>query len=316
MPVGQPTPQDLHVDALLTMMSIAYMNEPGAYIADRAFPIVSVGKQSNKIAKYDKEFWFRNEAKPRGPATETHGSGYEVDTSDTYFCENYGFHIDVAVEDRENYDSPFDPDNDATMLVVEKLRLAREAKFVADFFKTSVWATDKTDMTKWDDWGASTPLIDIENGREGIYSVTGKDPNRLVLGRSVWAKLKHHPDLLEKIKYTQKAVLTIDIVASLLEIAQILIGQALYTSTAEGQTTQTVTYLYGKHGLLLFAPDRPGLRIPSAGYTFHWNKFGALSYIRRINDPKTQADRIEGHTHFDQKAVATDCGYFFSGLVN
>ena len=312
---GQPTPQDLHVDALLTMLSIAYMNEPSVYIADQAFPVVTVGKQSNKIAKYDKEYWFRNEAKLRAPATESHGGGYEVDTSDTYFCENWSFHVDVAIEDRENYDSPFDPDNDATMLVVEKFRLVREAKFAADFFKTTVWATDNSTATKWSDYGSSAPIQDVEAAREVIFSSTAKDPNKLVLGRAVWAQIKHHPDFIERIKYTQKAILTVDIVASLLEVDQILVGKAIASTTNEGIATQTVGYIFGKNALLLYTPARPGLRIPSAGYTFHWNKLGSLSFVRRINDAKTQADRIEGHTYFDQKAIATDCGYFFSAIV-
>jgi hypothetical protein len=317
----QPNVADLHVDALLTMLSIAYMNEPDAYIADQVFPIVGVGKQSNKIAKYDKEFWFRDEAKLRAPATESYGSGYEVDTSDTYYCDNYAFHIDVPDEERANYDSPFDPDNDATRLVVEKLRLIREVKFAADFFVTSVWQGGAAghDLSaashyQWDDYANSDPLADVEVAREAIYSSTGKDMNKAVWGRAVWSKLKHHPDLIERIKYTQKAILTVDLVAALMEIPKIYVGKAIKAATVEGQTA-TYSYVFGKNALFLYTPDSPGLRVPSAGYTFHWNKFGGISYMRRVRDDKAQYDRIEGHTFFDQKAIGTDLGYIHLNVV-
>jgi hypothetical protein len=318
----QPVTSDLHVDVLLSMLSIAYMNEPDAFIADEAFPVVPVAKQSNKIAKYDKEFWFRDEASLRAPAQEAKGGGYTVNTSDTYFCSNYAYKDDIPDELRENYDQPFDPDNDSTALVTEKLKLRREVAWATDFFKTTVWGATGTDTdfsstptTQWSDYANSDPIGDVETGREAIYSGTGKDPNKLIIGRAVLAKLKHHPDLVERIKYTQTAILSVGIIASLFDVEKILVGKAIKNTTKEAASTQTYSYIFGKSALMLYTPARPGLRTPSAGYTFQWSKFGGISYIRRIRDDKAQYDRIEGHTFFDQKAIATDCGYFMYNVV-
>jgi hypothetical protein len=293
------------------------MNEDSVYIADKIFPQVSVAKQSNKIAKYDKEFWFRNEAEIRAPSTETAGGGFTVNTSDTYFCDNYGWHMDVADEDRANYDAPFDPDNDATLLAVDKLRLCREVKWAGDFFKTGVWGTTTTlsGTDQWSDYANSDPIGNVETAREAIFSATGKDPKDLTVGRAVWAKMKHHPDFLERIKYTQKAILTRDLVASLLEVDNLFVGEAIQNTTKEAASTQTYAYIFGKHALLTYAPKRPGLRVPSCGYTFSWSKMGGLSYMRRLRIDSRQCDRIEGHTFFDQKALATDCGYIYLNAV-
>jgi hypothetical protein len=313
----QPVTSDLHVDVLLTMLSIAYMNEPDAFIADEAFPVIPVNKQSNKIAKYTKEYWFRDEASLRAPGEEAKGGGYGVNTSDTYFADNFAFKDDIPDELRANYDQPFDPDNDSVLLVTEKLKLRREKSWAADFFTTGIWTPTGSDTnfattatTQWSDYANSDPIGDVEAGREAIYSSTGRDPNKLIIGRGVWAKLKHHPDLIERIKYTQKAILTEDLVASLLEIPRLMIGKAIENTTKEAASTQTYAYIYGKHALLLYTPPNPGLRVPSAGYTFHWSKFGGISYIRRIRDEKGQYDRIEGHTFYDQKYIGQDLGYF------
>lgn len=313
----QPLQADLHVDALLTMLSIAYMNESDAYIADRLFPIVSVKKQSDKIATYTKDYWFRDDAQLRAPGTESTGGGYEVTTSTTYFCDNYAWHEDVPDETRANYDQPFDPDAEATALVTEKLKLKRERAWAADFFKTGVWTTTTTlaGVDQWSDYAGSDPIGNIETAREAIYSVTGREPNKLLVGRGVWAKMKHHPDFIERIKYTQKAILTVDLVSSLLEVDQMFVGKAIYATAKEGATSQTYSYIYGKSALLFYTPPSPALRTPSAGYTFTWNKMGGISFMRRIRDDKAMYDRIEGHTFFDQKCLGTDLGYIYLTAV-
>ena len=41
-----PTPRDVHVDAALTNISIAYKQSDDAFVAEKVFPVVPVGKQS------------------------------------------------------------------------------------------------------------------------------------------------------------------------------------------------------------------------------------------------------------------------------
>ncbi len=315
----QPDIRDSHVDQLMTILSHAYMNEAENYISDKIFPIVPVRKQSARIAKYTKADWFRDEAALRAPGTETAGTGYTTDTSDTYFCDNFAVHKDVPDEVRENTDSPFDPDLEATMLVTDRLMLRREIAWAADFMTTGVWGTaGSTDKdltaTPWSDYGLSDPIGDVEVGKDAIHSVTSREANTLVMGREVWSKLKHHPDFIERIKYTQKGVLTTDIVASILEIPRLIVGKAIKNTTAEGQDA-SYSYVFGKKALMMHVAPRPALLVPSAGYTFHWANFGALSFIRRLRNDFAQFDRIEGHTYFDHKVVGSDLGYYMYNVV-
>ena len=314
----QPDIRDAHVDQLLTILSHAYMNEAENYIADKVFPVVPVRKQSARIPKYTKADWFRDDAALRAPGTESAGTGFTVDTTDIYFCDNYSVHKDIADEVRENTDMPFDPDLEATMLVTDRLLLRREVSFSSDFLKTGVWGTDSSQAaTPWSDYGLGDPISNVEAGKDGIHRITGREANKMVIGRPVWTKLKHHPDFIERIKYTQRGVLTADLVASILEIQQLLIGKAIKNTYAEGQTDAAAAYSYVVDDacLLLHVAPRPALLSPSAGYTFHWSNFGALSYIRRLRNDFTLVDRIEGHTYFDQKAIGTDLGYYLYNLV-
>jgi hypothetical protein len=311
----QPDIRDAHVDALMTILSSAYMNEAESYVADKIFPIVGVKKQSAKIAKYTKADWFRDEAVLRAPGTEPATTGYTVDTSTTYFCDNYAIAKDIADEIRENTDSPFDPDMETTMLVTDRLLMRREIAFATDFFTTSVWGTDKSlTAAKWSDYALSNPIGDVETGKDAIHSVTAKEANLLLMGRQVWTQTKHHPDFIERIKYTQRGVLTTDIVASILEVPRLVVGRAIKNTAMEG-IAEAYSYVFGKSTLLAHVAARPALMTPSAGYTFHWNNFGGLSFIRRLRNDFRRADRIEANTYFDQKAVGTDLGYYMHTMV-
>ena len=45
----QPTQSDVHVDAILTNMSVAYMQEAYAFVASRAFPQINVQQAMDKL---------------------------------------------------------------------------------------------------------------------------------------------------------------------------------------------------------------------------------------------------------------------------
>lgn len=316
----QPDTRDVHIDAILTQYSLAYQNR--AYIADSLFPVVSVSKQSDKYFTYDKAHWFRDIAQLRAPATETVGSGYTLSTA-SYFADNYGFHYDIPDEVRANADNPIRPDQEGVNLVTDRLQMKRERLWATSFFTTGVWtgATDATggvDFTLWSTYGTSDPIVDLETRMNTMRTTTGRRPNTLVMGAAVWSSLKNHPDFIDRIKYTQKGLVTKDLFASLIDMDanRIFIGEAIVDTSIEGATS-SFSDIWGKHVLLLYVDPTVGPMTPTAGLTFVWDRFGggALQYMRRLRLDKTMSDRIEGLSYFDQKQVAADLGAFLSGAV-
>ena len=55
----QPDVGDVHVNALLTEISIAHMNKLEHYVADKCFPLVGVDKQSDVYAVYTRGDFFQ-----------------------------------------------------------------------------------------------------------------------------------------------------------------------------------------------------------------------------------------------------------------
>jgi len=312
----QPTLRDVHVDQVLTEISIRYRNP--LYIADQVFPIVYVGKQTNKIRIYTKSYWFRDEARLRGPGEEVFRSGYELDTSTTYYCEGYAIGKDIPDEIRANADEGIDLDREATEWVTDRLLLRRERKFVEDFFRTGVWATDVTltGTAQWSDYAESTPIEDIRKAKETILSSTGVEPNTLVLGYQVYNKLLDHPAFTERIKYTQTGIVTADLIARVVDIDRVLVARSIYETAQEGAPS-SMAFTFGKHALVLYVAERPSILEPSAGYTFIWRPLGGAGnqIIATRRDEARYTDVVEGFTWFDQVVLGADLGYFIENAV-
>jgi len=314
-----PVGRDLYVDAMLTNISIAYRNPD--YIADQIFPIVPVSKQSGIVPKYDQSHWFRDGAKLRAPGTKSTGGGWTVEKTDKFFCDRFSYRTEISDDDRALADLPFNLDREATEFVTDKAQLRRELAFAGDFFKTGVWGTDKTggaDFTRWSDYAASSPLVDIDEYKDGVEALIGREPNTFTMGKQVWLKLKWHPDLIDTIKYTQKGQMTVDLFAALTEFAKVLIGRTIYTNSPEGTAEASVTYtrVWGKNALALYVPANPSLMTPAAGYTFVWRRvMQALQYIKRMRDEEREVDVFEVNTNFDQKITGARAGVYLSGAV-
>lgn len=323
-----PTRQQIHIDRALTNISVAFMQDASVFIADKVFPIVPVQKQSDTYFIYKKDDFFRDEASERANGTESAGGDYEIEQAPPYFCKIYAFHKDVTEQERVNADDPLKPDEDSTEFVSHKLLLRREVKWAADYFKAGVWgkniagvdATPTAGQTLRWNVATSDPIKVIRDAKTTMVEATGYAPNKLVLSPYVYNALCDHPMILERIKYSQKGVITKELLASLFEVDEILIPFAIQNTQVKGKDA-TMSFIMGKHALLAYAAKNPGIKQPSAGYTFAWKGLqGAGAYgnrVVRIPMPwlGMETERIEGEMAFDNRVVATDLGVFFKDIV-
>jgi len=319
----QPTASDVHVNAPLTSISIAFLQDQKEFIADQVFPMVPVQKQSDRYYVYDKDAWFRTDAQVRAPSTESAGGGFTVDNTPTYYCAVRAFHKDVDDQIRANADPVINLDRDATEFVTRDLMLRKELDWASKYFTTGVWTgsstgTDVTPGTLWDA-GGSTPIEDMRAELIATKRNTGFRANIVAMGEEVWNVLQDHPDFLDRIKYTQRAIVTVDLLAAVLGVDKVVIGGAVQNTANEG-AADNLQFIFGKNVLLVYAAPRPSLMLPSGGYTFAWTGlFGANaagSRILRFRMEHLKSDRVEGESAYDQKVVAAECGAFMSGVIS
>lgn len=322
-----PTMQNAHIDRALTNMSVAYMQDASAFIADKVFPIVKVRRQSDVYYVYNKGDFMRDEAQVRGAATESAGGDYGVEAADPYYCRKHAFHKDVTPEERANYDEPLDADQDAADFVSQKMLIRREMEWASKFFKTGVWgreiaggdtAAEKV-VVFWDSV-TSDPIGDITSAGVQMASETGYKPNTLVLSPFVFNALKNHEDILDRIKYTQKGIVTEDLLATLFGVDRVFVAWSVVNSAVKG-AKDNIGFIMGKHALLCYSNPTPALKKPSAGYIFAWSGLeGSGAYGNRIvRLPMDMlglgTERIEGEIAFDAKQICKDMGVFFKDVV-
>jgi hypothetical protein len=328
-----PTQSDLHVNQPLTNVSVAWMQDKSTFIADKIFPRVPVQKQSDMYWKYSKSDWRRTDAQKRAPGTETVGSGWKVDT-DTYFAQVWGVHKDIDDQIRANADSNWNLDKDSALFVTNQLLLRRDLDWNDKFFKAGVWSKDLTGVAsspnasqflQWND-AASDPIVQFADLQTEFVRQSGRKANTLVLGAQAITSLKNHPDIIDRIKYTQRGVVTTDLLASLFDVDKVLVSYATVTDVAERNDMReqdaAASYSFmtnSKSALLCYTPSTPSLMTPAAGYTFTWNGYLAgNSYGIRMKNFRMEhiaADRIEGEMTYDMKVVAPDMGIFLASAV-
>ncbi len=323
-----------HIDRALTNISVGYMQGANSFIADKIFPIVPVMKQSDTYFVYSKADFFRNEAQERGRGSESAGGQWNLKEADPYHCRKYAFHYDITEEERVNYDNPIAVDRDTVEWLSQKMLLKREIDFTNKFYKSGIWGTDITGVAatptgsqvlKWSD-PASDPVADINNQMLAMAENTGYKPNYAIISPDVFYALKNHDAIKDCIKYTQKGIVTLDLIASLFEVENIYIPWAIYNAGPQtpgyDDLKTDMKFLYKGSMLLGYRATRPSLKTPTGGYIFAWTGLegSAAAYGSRMVRIKMDhlglgTERIEMEMAYDQKLICPEMGTFFAGLV-
>jgi hypothetical protein len=229
-------------------------------------------------------------------------------TTDGYVCDEHALNDLIDDIERDNADSPLNLEVDTVEFLTDILQLGLEMR-IKDILEASLSANAPS--IKWDVYtDGSDPIGDIETGKDAIHAVIFREPNVLLLGKAVYDKLKHHPALLDRIKYVQKGVVTPELMASVFEIEKVIVGKAGYNTAKEGKP-ESLSYLWGKNAILAYVEPKPGVKKFSLGYTFQSQPF----QTRRARIEIRHSDWFEVGDIEAEKMVAVACGYRISPAI-
>jgi hypothetical protein len=319
MPVYNPTGAgSVHVDVVLTNISIAWPN--AGLVGEQLFPSVVVQKQTDKYYIFGREAWLPESGDFRAPGDEANEiAGLSVST-DQYYAQEHALQIAVTDEERANADAPLSPDRDATELVTSRVLLGREvamqvlATTAANYASTNTVTLSGT--SQWSDYVNSDPIHDLRTGKTAIHNRIYLDPSKGVLPYQVMVVLEDHPDFLERIKYSERAIFSAELLAAVLGFGQVIVPGVGINSAHEGQAT-SLGYLWGKDVVLAYVPDRPGMKIPAYGYEFQWG----AQFVDRWREEKRKSDLLRVSRRYDLKLPAQgdagtgDAGKSIAGYV-
>jgi hypothetical protein len=326
---GQPDGRTLHTNRPLTNMSQALFQSLDGFVHDRLFPTLPVDKRSDKYTVYPRGHFNRNPMKKRAPGTESAGVGYEV-SEDSFFCDVFALHVDIADQDEANADEQFDLDREAMILLTTAAKINREVDWSSRYWGTGKWGQDvsgvassptSTQFIFWDDYVNSNPLRDIEKWMANRINLGLPRPNVLVVDRLTWGALKNHPVILDRINRGQTsgpAMVMKESVAALMELDRIVVGEGVQNTAAEG-AADAHSPILGDNALLAYVSPNVGRYAATAGLTFAWRGFlgsnAAGIRIKRFRMDHLESRRVEIESAYASKLVAADLGVFFSNTL-
>ncbi|MEA2056899.1 MAG: major capsid protein [Patescibacteria group bacterium] len=308
MKFDSPTKDDVHQDAVMSGISVMYSNDE--YIADRVMPVVPVQKESDTYYKFTRN-WRLPEAK-RAPGGEANEVEWNLST-DNYSCVEYALKDFLADRVKNNADKPVNAEIQTTENLTDLVHLIREKRIADIVFAGGNYGSTSalTGSNQWDDYAGSDPIGDVRTAKDTVHAASGKMPNTMIVGYQVHSKLLDHPDILERIKYTQKGKITADLLASLFEVDNYIVGKAIYDSSDSGGS-ESLGYIWGKYASLIYAEPSPGLRKVSYGYQFQSRGFRT----KRWRKEAREGEYFEAGEIRDEKVVASDVGYLYSTVVS
>lgn len=300
-----PLKNQLHVDTLLSNISVKYKNQD--YIADRVFPIMPVKKTSDLYRVYDRN--FRIPETKRASKGEARQHIFEVSTAG-YRLEHHALKDFVGDTEADNYDLA-DLRADVTEELTDVIMRRRE-KSVADLFTSTNWSLGVS-LAAANAFSANTtvsnPVPLFDTGASTIIQNSGFPPNFIVLPRDGFVACKNHVSVLDRVKYTS-ADMTPQMLAALFEVPELLVPLASVDTAAPG-VASSISPIFPDHAFLGYKPARPSPMQPSCGYIFEKTR----SLVKRWRVEEREADCIEVNKQYQAKVVASLTGYLIKDIT-
>lgn len=309
---------EMRVDQYLTNFSVSYRQDEANFVSGFASTAIPVMNESDKYAIYPAGYFWRDEAEIRPLGGRPVQVGYRVENG-TYLAEEYGLEHTIDDRQRRNAAAPYNLDEAGVTLLESKMLIREDRIWCQKFFKAGVWTFDYvggTDFTPFND-AASEPIAFIDRVKNSMAVGTGKMPNTLVLGANVAAALRSNADIVDRVKYTQRGIASLDVLAALFEVERVKVARAVFNAAAEG-ATDDFEFIADPNAMWLGYIERtPMLNAPTAVARFGWvglypgaNSAGGV--IIRGRDDRARSDWIQDSNAFAYEQVSPDLGIFFS----
>jgi hypothetical protein len=258
------------IDADLSALAQDYRNAD--YIWSALFPVVNSDKETGRIPRFNKEH-FQIHKTDRALRAGSNRLNWEM--KDPISISMTEHDLEFPIDMRELSEAELlDFRQRGTTVTTEavQLRLEKAAADVAQ--DTATYPTDNrvtlVGGDKWSEPTTSDPLTDIDLAKDTIAASVAKDPNVIIFGRDAWRVFRRHPKILALISGGgapgAPAVLTEEIAAKILNIKQVLVGNAIYLDAA-GVTKR----VWGDNVILAYVPETPpeqrSIYEPAYGYT-------------------------------------------------
>lgn len=307
----------------LTAIAIGYRNRDIDLIADTVLPRIPKSGKKFSYTSYNKAdaYTVPSTVVARRAEPNTVDFGGVLVPSE---CEDYGLDDILPNEEVEAWQAmprpaaggPVSPLARSTSLLAGLIMLDREVRVAGIVFAAGTYpAGNKVTLSgtsQWSDQTNSNPLDAILAAKD----VPLVSPNTLVLGHTVWTKLRQHPKIVQAVHGSAQGAGTVtrEQLAALLEVRRVVVGSGQLNTARKGQAANFVR-VWGKHAALLYiSEDQADADQPTFGFTA---QFGTR-IAGEIAEPKMGlrgSTRVRCGETVKEVIAAADTGYFFENAI-
>lgn len=320
-----PKVNEVHIDAALTNIATGY--HPTGLIAEKIFPIISVKKESDKYYEWNKGEAFRvPDSTLRADGTRSKTVGFSLSTS-TYSAEEYALNVEVTDRQKENADSVINLRSAKTRRVKDLLALDQEIRVATLITTQGNWAsTNRVQLSGTQQWNnasydnavvASSIEGRIDTAKEAVRTQTGgHEPNVIIIPSLVAKTVKKDSKIRDLIKYTHADLLIDGDLPPKLWGMDVIIPKASKNTNKEGNSTQTLSDVWGKHVVLLYVTPNATVDEISAGYIFRVSNSAHFPWgVRTWREEDRKAEIIEVEVCQDEKLISNVAGYLVEDCI-
>ncbi len=310
----------------LTAITLAYRN--ARLVADDVLPRVPVESPVFKWSQYSKADAFTvpdTRVGRKGDVNEIDWSATEqtASTSDYGLEEAIPYYDVKAAQAAQAAQGvmPIDPQARSTELLTDLIALDRESRVATLVNNPANYPTANkvtlSGTSQWSDYANSDPVSAILTALDGMLV----RPNKMVLGRAVYTKLRQHPKIVAAVfalggNAASGGVVSLQAIADLLELDQIIVGEG-WINTAKKGLAPNIVRVWGKNALLFY--QAPVLASPTGvmtfGFTAQWGERIAGTIE---NDPDIGlrgGTRVRVGEGVKELIAAADAAYLFQSAV-
>ena len=296
--------------------------ERAGFIADRVLPIIDVPYPSASYKMIPREEYIKD------VDTLRKGSGHYTEStfsfSESYYrTQDYGTAERIDANAQATLAEFFDAEMAATAMVLSRLLRDQEKKAAALLFSATTFSgkTAAIGGANWATHATAVPINDILTARVAVRDQCGIWPNSLVLSNKVWLHLIACDQIIDRLGYggsvNEARIATKAVVAQLLDLRQIIVGDAIKDTAKEGHDMSASAIWNEDAALVALINPAPRMQAPTLGMTWHWPGDGseAQFHIEKYWDEDSRSFKIRGRRQTGQEVRDAAFGYYLTTVL-
>lgn len=294
------------------------------FIAHQILPTFETASQAGTFGKIPLEALLANRETRRAPGAGYSRDDWEFET-DSFATEEHG--AEEPVDDREAaiYKNYFDAEQFAAARAKDVVLRNAERRVADMVFNATTYtgaALTTAIVNEWDDLANATPITDVEAATRKIWDGTGLWGNALILNKHVFRNLRRCAQIVDLLKYNgivdvRPSKITPSMIASILDLDYVLVGEAAKNTAKKGQTA-TIGKVWSDEYVSVARICTSGdIREPGLGRTFYFtgDDMDIDGRVETYREEQTRSQIARFRHDVQEKLLYVSCAHLLSNAT-